>query len=62
MTERLPFWRSLLFVPANVPRFIEKAPQVGADGRVVHECVTNEAEAHAFFSPDARDERGLELQ
>jgi len=25
-------WRSLLFVPANVKRFIAKAPSVGADG------------------------------
>lgn len=36
--------------------------KVGADGRVVHECVTSEAEARAFFSPAGRDERGLELQ
>ena len=26
-----PYWRSVLFVPANVSRFIEKAPAVGAD-------------------------------
>ena len=32
MSGELPFWRSLLFVPANVPRFIEKASRVGADG------------------------------
>lgn len=27
-----PTWRSLLFVPANVEKFIDKAPSVGADG------------------------------
>ncbi len=27
----LPGWRSILFVPANVPRFAAKAPGVGAD-------------------------------
>ncbi|MCH9671196.1 MAG: CoA ester lyase [Gammaproteobacteria bacterium] len=32
MSGVLPFWRSLLFVPANVPKFIDKAPSVGADG------------------------------
>lgn len=28
----LPTWRSLLFVPANVEKFIDKAAAVGADG------------------------------
>lgn len=28
-------WRSLLYVPANVPRFIEKAPSAGADAIVL---------------------------
>jgi len=28
---RYPGWRSILFVPANVPRFAAKAPGVGAD-------------------------------
>ena len=32
MSGELPFWRSLLFVPANAPRFIEKASRMGADG------------------------------
>lgn len=31
-TRVLPIWRSLLFVPANVEKFIDKAPSVGADG------------------------------
>lgn len=36
MDEReLPVWRSLLFVPANVRRFAEKAPSCGADGIIV---------------------------
>jgi citrate lyase subunit beta/citryl-CoA lyase len=26
-----PAWRSILYVPANVQRFVDKAPQVGAD-------------------------------
>lgn len=29
--RELPVWRSLLYVPANVPRFIEKAHTRGAD-------------------------------
>ncbi|MEM7253241.1 MAG: aldolase/citrate lyase family protein, partial [Pseudomonadota bacterium] len=32
MSTALPFWRSLLFVPANVPKFVDKAPSIGADG------------------------------
>ena len=28
----LPLWRSLLFVPVTVERFVAKAPTVGADG------------------------------
>lgn len=31
----LPDWRSVLYVPANVPRFIAKAPTVGADAITV---------------------------
>ena len=27
----MPTWRSLLFVPVNVEKFIDKAPSVGAD-------------------------------
>jgi citrate lyase subunit beta/citryl-CoA lyase len=27
----IPYWRSILFVPALVDRFIEKAPDIGAD-------------------------------
>lgn len=29
--RELPTWRSLLYVPVNVDRFVEKAPGVGAD-------------------------------
>jgi citrate lyase subunit beta/citryl-CoA lyase len=29
--RELPTWRSMLFVPANVEKFIDKAPAVGAD-------------------------------
>jgi citrate lyase subunit beta/citryl-CoA lyase len=32
MTRELPLWRSLLYVPANVERFVEKAHLRGADG------------------------------
>ncbi|PBB30515.1 CoA ester lyase [Mesorhizobium sp. WSM3868] len=31
----LPRWRSLLFVPAHVPRFVEKAHDRGADGIIL---------------------------
>ncbi len=31
-SRELPVWRSLLFVPLTVERFVEKAPTVGADG------------------------------
>lgn len=31
----LPIWRSLLFVPVNVPRFVEKAAGCGADAIVL---------------------------
>ncbi|GAA4323085.1 CoA ester lyase [Pigmentiphaga soli] len=33
--SELPVWRSLLFVPANVPRFVEKAASCGADAIIV---------------------------
>jgi citrate lyase subunit beta/citryl-CoA lyase len=32
VTREAPLWRSLLFVPVNVERFVTKAPTVGADG------------------------------
>ena len=35
MEYKLPPWRSLLFVPANVPEFIDKAHQRGADAIVL---------------------------
>ena len=35
MEHKLPPWRSLLFVPANVPKFIDKAHQRGADAIVL---------------------------
>jgi citrate lyase subunit beta/citryl-CoA lyase len=36
MQEReLPVWRSLMFVPVNVPKFVDKAPTVDADGIVL---------------------------
>jgi citrate lyase subunit beta/citryl-CoA lyase len=31
MTRQLPVWRSLLFVPVNVDRFVDKAHERGAD-------------------------------
>jgi citrate lyase subunit beta/citryl-CoA lyase len=31
----LPLWRSLLFVPVNVPHYVEKAHQRGADGIIL---------------------------
>ncbi len=31
----LPLWRSLLFVPVTVPRFVESAPTRGADGCIL---------------------------
>jgi len=33
--EIFPVWRSLLFVPANMPRFIDKAHTRGADGIIL---------------------------
>ena len=35
MTRRLPVWRSALYVPANVPRFIDGAHRRGADAIIV---------------------------
>ncbi|TIX34686.1 MAG: CoA ester lyase, partial [Mesorhizobium sp.] len=31
----VPRWRSLLFVPAHVPRFVEAAHERGADGVIL---------------------------
>ncbi|MER8773015.1 aldolase/citrate lyase family protein [Mesorhizobium sp. M0960] len=31
----VPRWRSLLFVPAHVPRFVETAHERGADGVIL---------------------------
>ncbi len=31
LTAGAPAWRSILYVPANVQRFVDKAPRVGAD-------------------------------
>jgi citrate lyase subunit beta/citryl-CoA lyase len=33
--RELPVWRSLMFVPVNVRKFVDKAPGVGADGIVL---------------------------
>ena len=33
--RKLPVWRSLLYVPANVPRFIDGAHKRGADGIIL---------------------------
>lgn len=33
--ERAASWRSLMYVPANVRRFVEKAPQAGADAVIL---------------------------
>jgi citrate lyase subunit beta/citryl-CoA lyase len=35
MDQRLPLWRSMLFVPANVPKFVDKAHQRGADAIIL---------------------------
>ena len=35
MPRPLPLWRSLLYVPANVERFIAKAHTRGADGLIL---------------------------
>lgn len=35
MEHVLPLWRSMLFVPANVPKFIQKAPECGADALIL---------------------------
>lgn len=34
-TREIPVWRSLLFVPANVEKFVAKAPSVGPDGVIL---------------------------
>ena len=31
MARELPVWRSLMYVPVNVDKFIDKAPTRGAD-------------------------------
>ena len=33
--RKLPVWRSLLYVPSNVPRFIDGAHKRGADGIIL---------------------------
>lgn len=35
MTKPRRLWRAMLYVPANVPRFVEKAPKAGADAVVL---------------------------
>ena len=35
MNEELPLWRSILFVPANVDRFIDGAAGRGADAYIL---------------------------
>jgi citrate lyase subunit beta / citryl-CoA lyase len=35
MTQRAATWRSMLYVPANVPRFVAKAPGSGADAIIL---------------------------
>ena len=35
MAKEFPVWRSMMFVPANVPRFVEKAHTRGADAYIV---------------------------
>jgi citrate lyase subunit beta/citryl-CoA lyase len=34
-SKSLPVWRSLLFVPVTVPKFVEGAPKRGADGLIL---------------------------
>jgi len=49
MQQSLPLWRSMLFVPANVPRFIDKAHQRGADAIILdlEDSVPLEQKAYA---------------
>ena len=35
MTQRLPVWRSLLFVPVTQPRFVDGAARRGADAIIL---------------------------
>ena len=35
MSRELPLWRSLLFVPANVERFVARAPLCDADAIII---------------------------
>ena len=35
MDQELPLWRSILFVPANVDRFIDGAARRGADAYIL---------------------------
>ena len=35
MNQDLPLWRSMLFVPANVERFVDKAHERGADAIIL---------------------------
>jgi citrate lyase subunit beta/citryl-CoA lyase len=35
MTKPRRLWRAMLYVPANVPRFVEKAPKASADAVVL---------------------------
>lgn len=35
LRDRTATWRSMLYVPANVRRFVEKAPQAGADAVIL---------------------------
>ena len=49
MSPDLPLWRSLLIVPANVPRFVDKASRVPADVVILdlEDSVPHEAKAAA---------------
>ena len=35
MVGEIPLWRSLLFVPVNVDRFVNSAPRRGADACIL---------------------------
>jgi len=45
---RRAFWRSMLYVPANVPRFLAKAPAAGADAVIL--------DLEDSVPPDRKDE------
>ena len=49
ISGKFPVWRSMLYVPVNVDRFVEKAPTSGADAIILdlEDAVTMEEKANA---------------